>query len=113
MMTGSRRFAVRDRPDGANHTLTVEGELDLATVPVLANSVADRLGARPTNLTLDLSEVTFMDSSGLRLLIELSERARREHWELRLLPSRHEGANAVLRMTGADTALPFGTPPQS
>ncbi len=113
MMARARRFEVRDRTDGATHRLAVEGELDLATVPVLANSVADRLGTSPTNLTLDLSEVTFMDSSGLRLLIELSERARQEHWELTLLPSRHEGANAVLRMTGADTALPFGTPPLS
>jgi anti-anti-sigma factor len=90
--------------------LAVEGELDLSTVAVLARGVEGRLGESPGNLTLDLSAVTFMDSPGLRLLIELSERARREKWQLTLRPSLHEPANAVLRMTGADGALPFEPP---
>lgn len=112
-MVKPARFEVRDRTDGANLILAVEGELDLATVPMLTRSVTDRLGESPTNLTLDLSALTFMDSSGLRLLIELGERARRERWQLRLIPSAHESANAVLRMTGADAALPFESPPLS
>jgi anti-anti-sigma factor len=58
-------------------------------------------------LTLDLSNLTFMDSSGLRLLIELNARAGQDGWTLALLPSRHESTNMVLRLTGADTALPF------
>lgn len=106
-------FAIRDLTDGANHKLAVEGELDLSTVPVLARGVDDLLGDSPTNLTLDLSAMTFMDSSGLRLLIELGERSRREGWQLKLIASQHEAANAVLRMTGADTALPFESLPNS
>jgi anti-sigma B factor antagonist len=106
-MSEPRSFEIRDRTDGATTELVVEGELDLATAPLLARGVNDRLGENPTNLTLDLSAVTFMDSSGLRLLIELGQRAQREGWQLRLIASRHEAANAVLRMTGADAALPF------
>jgi anti-anti-sigma factor len=87
----------------------VEGDLDMGTIPVLARHVEDRLAAKPTTLIIDLSAVTFMDSSGLRLLIELDERARREAWSLSLIPSRHEPANTVLRMTGADAALPFAS----
>jgi anti-sigma B factor antagonist len=109
-MVRPARFGIRDLTDGATRVLAVEGELDLNTIGVLARGVQDRLGESPGNLTLDLSAVTFMDSSGLRLLIELSERARREEWTLSLLPSSHESANAVLRMTGADEALPFERP---
>jgi anti-sigma B factor antagonist len=58
-------------------------------------------------LVLDLSGVTFMDSSGLRLLIELNERAQREGWSLSLISREHEAATLVLRITGADAALPF------
>ncbi len=104
-------FTIRDLTDGADLKLAVEGELDLGTIPVLSRGVDDLLGASPTNLTLDLSAVTFMDSSGLRLLIELGERAKRDGWQLKLVASKHESANAVLRMTGADTALPFEDPP--
>ena len=49
------------------------------------------------------------DTSGLRLLIELYDRARRDGWQLHLTPPRHEAATLVLRATGADRALPFRT----
>ncbi len=107
-MTSAGIFEVREEGDGATRLLRISGELDLSTVPVLARHVDERLADKPTTLTLDLSALTFMDSSGLRLLIELNERARTEPWELALIPSQHESANAVLRMTGADAALPFG-----
>jgi|SRR5580704_8303447 anti-sigma B factor antagonist len=112
-MARPEKFEIRDTSVGADQRLAVEGELDLSTVPALARSVEDRQRESRKNLTLDLSAVTFMDSSGLRLLIELGERARRERWELTLVASRHEAANAVLRMTGADSALPFEQPDES
>ena len=60
-------------------------------------------------LTLDLRDLTFMDSSGLRLLIALNDRAQRDAWSLRLIAPTHEAALMVLRVTGAYTALPFDT----
>jgi anti-anti-sigma factor len=90
-------------------TLSITGELDLSTVAVLAESVG-RLGGDGKQLTLDLSELSFMDSTGLRLLIELDQQARREAWKLVLIRPRHETAAAVLQATGADSALPFEDP---
>jgi anti-anti-sigma factor len=90
--------------------LSIVGELDLNTITVLARHVEAKLSENPTTLTLDLTDLSFMDSSGLRLLIELHDRSRREAWKLTLIPSAHEAANTVLRVTGADTALPFEEP---
>jgi anti-anti-sigma factor len=87
-------------------TLSVTGELDLSTVPLLAKSVA-ALGDDLSALTIDLSELKFMDSTGLRLLIELNQRAQREAWKLTLTTPKLESAAIVLRTTGADSALPF------
>jgi anti-sigma B factor antagonist len=106
-MVRPTRFEIAERAQGENPILAVTGELDLSTVPVLQQRIDGHLGDELTTLTLDLSELTFMDSSGLRLLIELDKRARRESWKLTLVPSRHEAAKTVLRVTGADTALPF------
>ncbi len=106
-MTSAGGFEIRERVDGATQVVAISGELDLGTVPVLARRVEDRLREKPSSLILDLSALTFMDSSGLRLLIELAKRARREACDLALIRSRHESANVVLRMTGADVALPF------
>lgn len=105
-MVRQARMEIREHAQGANLVMSLEGELDISTVPLLERQVA-AIGERPTTLILDLSGLTFMDSSGLRLLIQLNERAQREAWKLSLVPSRHEAANLVLRITGADSALPF------
>ncbi len=111
-MVGPRKFEIREGYERGNLTLSITGELDLSTVPALEQRVDDHLDESVTALSLDLSEVTFMDSSGLRLLIELNQRADREAWTFSLIPSRHESAKVVLRMTGADAALPFGDEPR-
>ncbi|HEY2141384.1 MAG TPA: STAS domain-containing protein [Solirubrobacteraceae bacterium] len=100
-------FEITEETQGVITKLSVAGELDLGTAPLLAQRVEEKLGEAPTTLTLDLSELAFMDSSGLRLIIEFADRAQREAWKLTLVPSRHEAANTVLRVTGADAALPF------
>ncbi|HLH13604.1 MAG TPA: STAS domain-containing protein [Solirubrobacteraceae bacterium] len=57
--------------------LRIRGELDLSTISLLAEHVESQLagGSPPVAFVLDLGGVTFMDSSGLRTLIELNERA--------------------------------------
>jgi anti-sigma B factor antagonist len=105
-MVRQARIEIREQARGATLVLSIDGELDISTVPMLEAQI-DAIDEIPDTLTLDLTGLTFMDSSGLRLLIELNERARSEAWKLQLVPSRHEPANLVLRITGADTALPF------
>ena len=106
-MVRPTRFEIAELTESTEFLLSITGELDLNTAPELARRVEDSLGAEVRKVTLDLSELTFMDSSGLRLLIELNQRAGRDGWELRLIAPKHESASAVLRLTGADTALPF------
>jgi ABC-type transporter Mla MlaB component len=52
-----------------------------------------------------------MDSTGLRLLIELNQRAQRESWTLTLTALKLESAAIVLRTTVADSVLPFADLP--
>ena len=102
---------ILDRAHNAAVSLDRQGR-DLGTIPELTEYVEERLDGSREALVLDLSEVTFMDSSGVRLLIELHARARAQNWTLSLIRSAHESANAVLRMTGADVALPFAATPR-
>jgi anti-sigma B factor antagonist len=61
-------FAVAVQRDEAVATVVVSGELDLATVPQLSAIVAEHRDARL--LVLDLNAVTFIDSTGVRVLLE-------------------------------------------
>jgi anti-anti-sigma factor len=87
--------------------IVLSGELDMSTIPAVSQHVDTQLRPTVSALTLDLSDIAFMDSSGLRLLIELNDRAQREAWRLTLIGPRNPAAALVLEITGADTALPF------
>lgn len=106
-MVRPTNFEIEQRTAGSTPILAITGELDMNTAELLAQAVDLRLEQGPSALTLDLAELAFMDSSGLRLLIELYDRSRRESWELTLVTPRDENATMVLRATGADDALPF------
>ena len=105
-MVRPTEFKIAQRETDAGVTLKVTGELDLSTVPVLTESIA-RLRKDVKMLTLDLGDLVFMDSTGLRLLIELDRRAKQEDWKLVLIRPQNDTAAAVLKATGADSALPF------
>ena len=56
------------------HTLvTVAGEVDLATAPALASALSEVTEADGP-LVIDLTEVAFLDSSGLSVLLQARER---------------------------------------
>lgn len=81
------------------------GELDLATAHVLRDELDRALAAR-TCATVDLSGLTFVDSTGLVCLLSASATARKADVGLELLP----GDSSVMRLfevTGTVDALPF------
>jgi anti-sigma B factor antagonist len=55
-------------------TLALEGEIDAHTAPDLAARYVE-LPAGDGDLVIDMTKVDFMDSSGLRVIIELHQRA--------------------------------------
>jgi anti-anti-sigma factor len=54
--------------------LALRGELDLATAPELEQTITERLAA-DKHVVVDLRELEFMDSSGLRILVAAHARA--------------------------------------
>lgn len=57
-------------------TVALAGELDVGTVPALRDLALGEIGDNVcTTLVLDLSRLTFLDSTGIGVLIELRNRA--------------------------------------
>ena len=67
------------RDDGGG-VLVLVGELDSYTAPMLS----DRLAAEDGPAVLDVSDVSFIDSSGLRVLVEVHQARTDEGSSLRL-----------------------------
>jgi anti-anti-sigma factor len=61
--------------DGLVH-VALSGELDLSTVAKVQEELRKVEAASPPTLVMDLSKLTFLDSTGLRCIITADERAR-------------------------------------
>jgi anti-sigma B factor antagonist len=60
---------------GETVVLSVMGEVDLVTAPILEESILTALGREPDMVVVDLSEVSFLASVGMSILIGCNERA--------------------------------------
>lgn len=75
-------------------SVTISGEIDIATCRAMRDALAT--GPRLAHLEVDMSAVTFMDASGIGVLLEARQRAVDAGGSLTLrAPSR-----AVRRVTG-------------
>jgi anti-anti-sigma factor len=86
--------------------LHLRGELDLATVEKLRDALTASLdGSR--HLVLDLAELAFIDSSGLRELYRATTASGRDGWRLELVGAQGDVLQTI-RMSGMDQVLPLG-----
>lgn len=92
--------------EGEKARLALSGELDLATVPRVERAVDATLAGGAGTLTVDLSALRFIDSSGLRLFVVLHQRAAVEGWTLSLIRPP-ERAMKVFTVSGLEENLPF------
>ena len=84
--------------------VAVEGELDLFTAPFLRDEVRDAIKQDSSKLVLDLGELSFMDSSGLSVLIEAWRLATGEGGGVALAAPQAPVAR-ILRTTGLDRRI--------
>ena len=75
-------FRIDVEPSRESVRVAPVGELDLATVDKLNAEVVRLRESGFTRLVLDLREVRFIDSTGLRLVLELDAAARADSHEL-------------------------------
>ena len=84
--------------------VAVEGELDLFTAPFLRDEVRDAIKQDGAWLVLDLQQLSFMDSSGLSVLIEAWRLATSEGGGVSLAAPQAPVAR-ILRTTGLDRRI--------
>jgi anti-anti-sigma factor len=85
-------------------TLYLDGDLDLATAPQLESTLARLELPRQHTLVIDLSDVGFMDSHGVQVLVEAHALAARVGCSL-LVRSPQPIVARVLEITGLDQFL--------
>lgn len=80
-------------------TVTVVGEVDTFTAPVLRASLDTQLEQQPAELVIDLCGVQFLGSAGLAVLVETQKSARSRDVGLKLVASTR-AVTRPLEVTG-------------
>jgi anti-sigma B factor antagonist len=97
-------FRIEIADDPAGPVVIPHGELDLATQGELRAVLEEH--AAHGGMTLDLAALRFMDTSGLRLVLETAEAARREGFAFTVLPGR-ESVQRLFEIAGVTDLVPF------
>ena len=119
-----RERAVRNESEGPPSPLRVDvwpegdvvhvcpvGEIDFDTVHRVRDRMDELRVAGFRRLILDLRGVTFLDSTGIRLVVEADASARADGFEFALIEGPAK-VQRVFEITGLRSALPFIDPSQ-
>ena len=93
--------------------LSLRGELDLASAPLLQGEIEGSEVVGAAIVVLDLQDLQFVDSAGLRVILAAHERSRQQGKELALTPGSEQvqrlftiaGVSEHLRIIGSPDEL--------
>ncbi|WP_159941539.1 MULTISPECIES: STAS domain-containing protein [unclassified Nocardiopsis] len=90
----------------AGRVLALDGEIDMATEDRFQEAVTEAITTQPLGrVVLDCSDLRFIDSSGLRVLIR-AHKAAKEQRALLAIASPIQRVLQTLRVTSLDTRIP-------
>lgn len=91
--------------EGTSCRITVSGEVDVYTSPMLKAHIVDAIDAGCTDLVVDLEGVGFIDSSGLGVLVSGLRRVKERSGSMRLVCTK-DSILKIFRITGLDKVFP-------
>lgn len=91
--------------------VSVRGDLDVATAPVLQRKLFATLALPIRGVVVDLGYCTFMDSSGVAVLVAVHNQAVERRIEFRLASVPHQ-VRVVLELSGLTEALGLAEGPR-
>lgn len=102
-------FTVDVRPERARVLVCPHGELDIATVDELAGHLTALREVGWSDVVLDLRGLSFLDSTGLRLLLTNQQESERDGWSFSIVDGEQFIAR-VLELSGLSPLLARAQP---
>ena len=84
----SRVFDISVRETAVGVVVACSGEIDISSSEQLEEALGGIAATKPASVTLDLSAVTFIDSSGIRCLVLFAKTLRRDGIALQTIASQ-------------------------
>jgi anti-anti-sigma factor len=88
------------RTNGDRVHFTISGDVDLANAGDIEAQLTQAIRNRATGVTLDLSDVTYLDSAGLQVVFALTVSLRRLQIAFRVIAPKGTAARHAIEMAG-------------
>ncbi len=82
--------------------VAITGEIDLTNRDLVAEQLISAISNHTTSITIDLGQVTYLDSTGLRLFFNLADRLRILQVQLTLAVSESSTSRQIIALSGLD-----------
>ena len=109
-MGDSTEFDLKVTPGDEETRVDVSGELDAYTAPQLRKLLDEVLDGTVTRLVVNLAATSFIDSTGLGVLVGAARKARSQEGEL-VIDSPTHSVHRVLQITGLTLSIPVRNAP--
>jgi anti-anti-sigma factor len=97
--------------------ISIGGEIDLENATTVEQEISDAVSDGFTAVSVDLTNLTYMDSVGIRILFDLASRLQESDIVLELISPRDSPARQLLDISGfealATLSLPDSQPPNA
>jgi anti-sigma B factor antagonist len=100
------RLSINAKQQGERHTLFLKGEIDVASAPILKETIGELCAGGAKEIVLDLSGIEFVDSSGLGAILHGKALCEEHGCAYSLTPAQRP-VERMLDITGVKGRLRF------
>jgi anti-anti-sigma factor len=87
----------------------LEGEVDASNAEQVGGEIAGLVSNAPTGLLLDLSRIRYLDSAGVRMLLDLAQKLKERRQDLFLVVPELTPVRRLLTVAGIHQLMPLAT----
>ncbi|NLL66490.1 MAG: STAS domain-containing protein [Clostridiaceae bacterium] len=90
--------------DGQNYIIAIKGEIDIYSAPEFKESLSQSINGVQQDIVLDCSELSYIDSMGLGILVGALKRVREKEHNI-IIRNPRSTVRKLFKITGLDKAF--------
>ncbi len=99
MITATVEISVED----GSVRIALSGEIDLANAAAVEDQIREAVSHQPTTVSVDLTDLTYMDSAGIRVLFALASRLQALRIVLELIVPLDSPTRRLIELSGFES----------
>jgi anti-anti-sigma factor len=91
---------VKTNADNGSMHIAVSGEIDLANAAAVEDELREAVSQQPTTVSVDLTDLTYLDSAGIRILFTMASRLQALRIVLALIVPLDSPTRRLIELSG-------------